>query len=143
MVLLVFGTLVTRAPPDFWVSDAHFVDYDFRHYVDYDSFYNFAADGFRSYGLNHYPSSTTTMCWTTGRVFGHRPRSATRRCRRINCRHAADHEEFNIPTASFACDGYDCIVLVLHLLTAVSASFVGFSPDGIADSGTDASTRSR
>ena len=142
-MLLVYKTLVSPAPPDFWVSDAHSVDCDFGHYVDYDSFYHFAADGFRSYGLNYYPSSTTTTCWITGRVFGHRPRSATRRCRHINCRHAADYEEFDILTAGFACDGCDCIVLVLHLLSAVPASFVDFSTDGIADSGTDASTPSR
>ena len=42
-MLLVFKTLVTRAPPDFWVSDAHSVDYDFAHNVDYYSFYDFAA----------------------------------------------------------------------------------------------------
>ena len=57
--------------------------------------------------------------------------------------HAADHEEFDILTANFACDGYDCIELVVRSLTAVSASFVDFSPDGIADSSTDAFMRSR
>ena len=143
MVLLVFKAHVTRALPDFWVSDAHLVDCGSAYYVDHCSFCNFAADGFRSYGLIHYPSSITTMCWTTGRVFGHRPCGATRHCRLIGCRHAVDHKKFDILIASFACDGSDRIEIVLNLLTAVLAFFVNFVPDGLTDSSTDAYMRSR
>ena len=42
-MLLVIQTHVTRVPPDFWVSDANFVDYSLAHNVDYYSFYDFAA----------------------------------------------------------------------------------------------------
>ena len=71
--------------------------------------------------LRPVPVVYITSCWTTGRAFGHCPRSATRRYRHISWEHAADHEKFDILTAYLTHSGCGCTELVSHLLTAVPA----------------------